>query len=95
MNEFKKGTQIIYIPTHAGIDENHPDCEAGFVTSTNSKFVFCRYWNKGLMNTLRTTANSEPTHPNNLIIKRTRPQEVIDRALETIDNEYFDKHSED
>lgn len=63
---FKRGDQVIYIPTHAHGDKEHKDCEYGFVTSSNEKFVFVRYWRRDDPYTLRTTANSEATDPNDL-----------------------------
>jgi len=33
----KQGTQIIYVPMHAKEEINHPDCEAGFVTSVTAQ----------------------------------------------------------
>jgi hypothetical protein len=60
----KPGTQIIYIPSHAEGDPNHPDCKLGFVISQREDISahFCRYWSKGKPGKeLRTTANSELT----------------------------------
>ena len=54
----KLGTQIIYVPSHAEGDTNHPDCEFGFVTSTTTLGAYCRYWRKGEPGVLRTRANS-------------------------------------
>ncbi len=46
--KLKPGTQIVYVPNHANGDVDHPDSQAGFVTSTKPhlSLVFCRYWNK-------------------------------------------------
>lgn len=58
----KIGDQIAYIPMHADGDINHPDVEFGFITGFNSAGdPFCRYWRKGQIGALRTTANSECT----------------------------------
>lgn len=89
---FRRGTQIIYVPQHAGIDLNHKDVEAGFVTSTRRNnegkcIVFCRYWSKSYPTELRTRANSEATPAGRLIEKDTRPQEEIMHWLEIIDSE--------
>ena len=40
---FKSGDRVVYIPVHADSDENHPDCERGEVTSTNTRFVFVKF----------------------------------------------------
>ena len=43
--KFKKGQRVIYIPTHAGGDRGHPDCELGTVVrySTDIDTVFVLY----------------------------------------------------
>jgi len=46
IRDFKRGMQIVYVPTHANGDLEHSDCEYGFVSSINDRFVFCRYWHK-------------------------------------------------
>jgi len=82
LSELKRGTQIAYVPNHAGELLNHLDVERGFVTSTNDKFAFCRYWSKyGNKDHLRTTANSEATPPDRLVIDKSRSQELIDEML--------------
>jgi hypothetical protein len=78
----KPGTQILYMPMHVRGDEDHPDVEAGFVTShTQPDVVFCRYWNKYYPNELRTKANSERTPLWCIKEKDTRPQAVVDALL--------------
>lgn len=46
---FHVGDYVTYVPGHvqALCDGNvhHPDCEHGYVTSKNDKFVFVRYGN--------------------------------------------------
>ena len=87
MRTFKKGDQIIYVPTHAdGID--HPDAERGFVTSTppSGTSVFCRYWNKAKPHELRTKANSEATPIDMLVKANSRHQSIIDELLKNLDN---------
>src|SRR3989344_9446361 len=58
-----RGTQVVYIPTHAHGDPKHPDAEVGFITSLgkDGHAVFCRYWSKFSPDELRTKANSEAT----------------------------------
>ena len=80
------GTQIIYIPDHANGDENHPDCEEGFVTSRRGNIAFCRYWSKHDPNSLRTTDNIEATPIDNVIVKATRDQSVIEWTMTLINS---------
>lgn len=47
--EFKVGDTVIYIPSHASGDPEHPDCERGLVTSINAGRVFVRYYRYGLL----------------------------------------------
>lgn len=82
----KQGTQIIYVPTHANDDADHPDAEAGFVT-TNFSFnahVFCRYWSKHSPGELRTKANSELTPVARLIKRNTVSQSVVDALIDEV-----------
>ncbi len=81
----KKGTQIIYIPTHACNDIHHPDCQAGFIayeTVLPGNGIFCRYWvTNSVPRRLRTLANSEAT-PIEMIIERdTVPQQDVETAM--------------
>lgn len=32
---FQAGDRVVYVPTHAEGDRNHPDCERGKVSSVN------------------------------------------------------------
>ncbi len=85
MRTFKRGDQVIYVPSHAdGID--HPDAEKGFVTSLapNRTSAFCRYWNKANPKELRTKANSEATPINMLVKSNSRPQSIITLLLRFI-----------
>ena len=80
---FSVGCQIAYIPLHCDGDINHPDVEFGFVTGFNSEGdPFCRYWRKGQIGTLRTTANSECT-PIDMIVRHfSVPQSKVDDFIE-------------
>ena len=84
----KRGTQIIYLPDHAK-DEDHPDAEPGFIfnKTQNPEVFFCRYWNKHRQWELRTKANSEATNIRNIFVKDTKPQKVVDKMIEKIDEE--------
>lgn len=77
----KRGTQIIYVPTHADGDPEHRDAESGFVTSVVPGYAFCRYWNKRHPTELRTKSCSERTPVYTLVIQDTRPQSDVDTAL--------------
>jgi hypothetical protein len=35
-SDFKEGDKVKYIPNHAQLNSNHPDCENGIVSSTNN-----------------------------------------------------------
>jgi len=48
---FKRGDQIVY--------NCYNKTEFGFVTGTNKKYVFCRFWSATNIGSLRTLANSE------------------------------------
>lgn len=39
----KIGDSVTYIPTHAEGDASHEDCQRGFITSVNHKYVFVRF----------------------------------------------------
>ncbi|MFA5132823.1 MAG: hypothetical protein WC444_05880 [Candidatus Paceibacterota bacterium] len=43
-SDFEPGLSVIYIPHHAKGDKLHKDCERGIITSTNSKYVFVRFY---------------------------------------------------
>lgn len=88
VDDFKPGTQIIYVPNHADGDINHPGCEEGFVTSTKTidddvLLVFCRFWSKH-HDGIRTLANSEACFACDLVIKDTHNQKRVD--------DFMDKH---
>ncbi len=80
-----RGTQIVYTPTHARGDMNHPDSQSGFITH-NSEIggaVFCRYWSKNPKRPkqLRTKSNSELTPISLLVFWETVPQRDVEIAL--------------
>ena len=81
----KRGDQIAYIPDHAKEEGlSHPDVEYGFVNSispVNNECIFCRYWLIDKAGVLRTTANSEGTNLQDLVLFMKVPQQVV---VETI-----------
>jgi len=81
----KRGTQIAYIPTHAGGDINHPDVQFGFVTSERGDTVFCRFWSKHSPGELCTKANSEGADRTNIVEHVSRSQSSVNAALAEID----------
>lgn len=85
--DLQPGTQIIYVPDQANNSLDHPDCEEGFVTSAKEYGAFCRYWSKHYPGHLRTTANSEMTRFENLVIMDTHPQEEVNLLLRIIEDE--------
>ena len=87
MSELTRGTQIVYVPTHANGDIEHADCEAGFVTSCPGpkRVRFCRYWSKHSPGELRTKSGSELTPRALLVAVDTVPQVRVDAALREIE----------
>lgn len=56
---YKPGIPIIYVPTHANGDKNHPDVERGYIYWYNGgRSVFCKFYHKNSKE-LRTTSCSE------------------------------------
>lgn len=85
LSDLKTGTQVAYLPDHAENDITHPDVQFGFITSTNERFAFVRYWKKMQEGKqLRTTSCSEGTDVKNLrLAKSCSMKEVVD-ALNSI-----------
>ena len=49
LEDFKPDEHVLYIPTHAHGDRNHPDCEYGIVSSIGKMFVFVHYIKNGIV----------------------------------------------
>ena len=82
MVNLQVGDQIAYVPLHVDGDIDHPDVEFGFITGFNSDGdPFCRYWKKGEIGTLRTTANSECTPKDMIVSKWLMSQLRVDYIL--------------
>lgn len=86
------GKQVVYIPRHTLWMYNTPeacvkscdrDIEFGFVSSWNSEMVFCRFWSRQ-HNGLRTTADSEGCHINDIWFYPSRKQEHVDKKIEAL-----------
>jgi len=89
IHELKRGTQVVYVPNHADGRLDHPNSEEGFVTNVRNDgvhqvVVFCRFWSKHQPKLLRTRANSELCFPHELVVKDTRPQDVVDALIEKL-----------
>ena len=84
-----KGTQIAYIPSHAKGKIGHKDVQFGFVTSKTQNGAFCRYFRKD-GKALRTTANSELTPWDCLVIVGHHTPGEIHLLLKGIDEETKD-----
>lgn len=72
--QLKRGTQIVYTPTHADRDPLHPDSEPGFVWEDRGETVFCRFWRRPVDQVdpqLRTRANSEGCRRGDLLVAET------------------------
>jgi hypothetical protein len=81
-----RGTQIAYIPKHSQGNINHGDVQFGFVTTKSSNGAFCRYFRKDGKE-LRTTANSELTPWEYLVLSNHHTYGEIERILDGIDAE--------
>lgn len=94
--EAKRGMMVYYVPKHAQRESVRgytmpsymtEGVERGFITSASEEFVFCRYFNKRTTGwDLRTTANSEPTSPEDLwaATPTKSSQREVDRLLEEL-----------
>ena len=80
----KRGTQIIYVPSHAKYVEDHPDTERGFVITDMGETVFCRYFSRKYRYELRTLANSESTNKRDLVVRDTIEQSHVDNFIKSI-----------
>lgn len=58
------GDRVIYVPTHANGDINHPDCEYGIVSSWNNRGIFVKYVRNGI-----PQMTAELTDPNDLYLE--------------------------
>jgi len=43
IEDAQRGMRVWYVPKHAHGDPSHIDCESGFVTSTNERFIFVAF----------------------------------------------------
>lgn len=83
-NIFKTGTQIVYIPGHAGGKIDHPDCEFGFITSVVGNICYCRFWTKKGSAVLRTKSNSEAVRYDYLVCFDIENQSFVDDLIDEL-----------
>ena len=75
----ERGDQIVFTYSHGAK-------QWGFVTSKNSKHVFCRFWSDLNLGSLRTLSCSEGCEPS--MVEKTGenvPQPIIEAWLELIE----------
>lgn len=65
------GDRVIYVPTHANGDINHPDVEYGTVKSWNKKFIFVNYVRNGI-----PQMTAQATSPKDLYLEGKGPGEI-------------------
>ncbi len=86
-DQLKKGTQIVYVPSHANGDIYHSDSEEGFIADKlgmRANYIHCRFWRKDDPNFLRTTLSGEAIPLDCIVIKHTREQWKVENALQFI-----------
>jgi len=81
------GKQVVYVPSHAEGNIDHPDCEEGFITSTKGRVIFCHFWRAG-EDRLRSTLDSEYANAIHLVVKDTRPQTLVDAKLAEVEAQH-------
>jgi hypothetical protein len=77
--EFQPDEEVLYVPYHAHHDEEHPDCEAGVVSSTNDTYVFVRF--KRADGTLKQQAQA--CKPDQLVKRSNNGNISAERVLGT------------
>lgn len=79
IDDFLPGQKVIYVPTHAYGDRNHPDCESGHVSSVNRKYVFVKF-DKQLNQMAWSEVDSQAVRPEDLEI--IKPVKVLSPYLD-------------
>lgn len=88
--QLKPGTQVAYVPNHVEGDLTHPDVQYGFVTAVHTELqtAHVRYFYNPLKHPgnsrLRTTANSESTRFDNLVVIEHMDPLQVDILLEEL-----------
>ena len=85
MNSLPKGTQVVYMPTHARGNNRHPDVEHGFVMVDEGDNCYVHYWSKINPDYLRTVANSEYTSKGMLEVRPSRSQWRVDAMIKQVE----------
>ena len=64
------GDRVIYVPSHAEGNINHPDAEYGIVKRWNDKFIFVNYVKNGI-----PQMTAQATRPEDLYLEGKGPGE--------------------
>ena len=43
LEEKHLGAPVLYVPNHANNDDQHPDCEVGFISTVNEYGIWARF----------------------------------------------------
>ena len=90
IKKLRRGTQIVYLPTHLlkDADISNLDIQFGFVTSHKGpEHIFCRYFSRHDLSTLRTLSCSEGAYLENIYMLNTFEKPVIKFWLKYIDDQ--------
>ena len=72
---FKELDRVLYVPTHAEGDQDHPDCEKGRVSTVTEKMVFVRF-DKDVKLLGWADAQAKACYPESLVKIPNEPQEM-------------------
>ncbi len=64
MKNPKAEERVIYVPTHAKKNLEHPDCEHGVVSSFNDTFIFVKYIQNGILQETAQATRPEDLYRN-------------------------------
>ena len=90
IHDLKRGTQIVYLPTHLqnNAELSNTDIQFGFVTSMkNPGAVFCRYFSKYDLSLLRTLSCSEQANISDVYLLNTFENKVVKYWINYIDQQ--------
>jgi hypothetical protein len=76
----KPGTQVVFVPTLANGDINHPDCLPGFIAGPPiGRSIYVYFWRE-IGVSLRTT-KPQLTDSEHLVVVDSVEQAIVDRLL--------------
>ncbi len=79
---FQRGDQVAYTPPHVAGNLHHSSTEFGFVMSpAGPGHYWCRFWRRGHLGELRTTANSEIAPADCLVAHDSVAPVRVDEAI--------------